>query len=137
MRQGRLVKGVRFQDFRDVGHPVTTAKIYDAQGADELLFLDIAASREDRGTLLDIVERTASELDELRTADAVLLASGSAARSLASQGGAGDALVVCIGPKTATAAHDAGLPEGIVADEASAQGIINALSSHFEGSGVA
>lgn len=56
-----MVKGVRFADYRDVGHPVTTAKVYDAQGADELLFLDIAASVEERPLLLDVVSQTADE----------------------------------------------------------------------------
>jgi cyclase len=61
LRNGRMVKGVRFGDYRDVGHPVTTAKVYDAQGADELLFLDITATREERPVLLDVVSRTADE----------------------------------------------------------------------------
>jgi uroporphyrinogen-III synthase len=77
------------------------------------------------------VERSASELAELRAADAVVLASGSAARSLASQGGPGEALVVCIGPRTAEAAGAVGLPVGLVADEATAKGIIHALTEHF------
>lgn len=54
-----MVKGARFTDFRDVGAPVTTAKIYDAQGADELVFLDITASQEGRDVLLDVVGRVA------------------------------------------------------------------------------
>ncbi len=78
------------------------------------------------------VARTASELAELRAADAVVLASGSAARSLASRGGAGEALVVCIGPKTADAARDAGLTVGLVAHEATSEGIIQTLVSHFQ-----
>ncbi|MBU0794099.1 MAG: imidazole glycerol phosphate synthase cyclase subunit, partial [Alphaproteobacteria bacterium] len=56
---GRVVKGVNFVDLRDAGDPVEQAKVYDAAGADELCFLDITASHEDRGTLLDIVARTA------------------------------------------------------------------------------
>ena len=56
---GRVVKGVNFVDLRDAGDPVEAAKAYDAAGADELCFLDITASHEDRGTLLDIVRRTA------------------------------------------------------------------------------
>jgi len=56
-----MVKGVRFDGYRDVGHPVTTAKVYDAQGADELLFLDITATAENRRTLFDAVSRTADE----------------------------------------------------------------------------
>ena len=55
-----MVKGTRFDAFRDVGHPVTTAKVYDAQGADELLFFDITASRDDRGILFDVIARAAS-----------------------------------------------------------------------------
>jgi uroporphyrinogen-III synthase len=77
------------------------------------------------------VERSAEELAELRGADAVLLASGSAARSLAEQGGAGGALVVCIGPQTAEVAREAGLEVGLVAPEATAEGIIQALVAHF------
>jgi cyclase len=61
LRNGRMVKGVRFGAYRDVGHPVTTAKVYDAQGADELLFLDIEATSEERPVLLDVVSRTADE----------------------------------------------------------------------------
>jgi imidazole glycerol-phosphate synthase subunit HisF len=55
-----MVKGTRFGAFRDVGHPVSTAKVYDAQGADELLFLDITASQEARGILFDVIARTAA-----------------------------------------------------------------------------
>jgi uroporphyrinogen-III synthase len=77
------------------------------------------------------LERTGEELADLRAADAVVLASGSAALSLARQGGAGTALVVCIGPKTADAARAAGLEVGLVAREATAEGIIHALTSHF------
>ena len=80
------------------------------------------------------VERTPSELAELRAADAVVLASGSAARSLASQGGAGAALVLCIGPKTAEIAGEAGLPVGLIAHKATAEGIIQALVAHWEDS---
>ena len=54
LADGRCVKGVRFANYRDVGHPVTAAKVYEAQGADELLFLDIRASAEGRATLLDV-----------------------------------------------------------------------------------
>jgi uroporphyrinogen III methyltransferase/synthase len=77
------------------------------------------------------VERTSEELTQLRAADAVVLASGSAARSLARQGGAGPALVVCIGPKTAEVARAEGLEVGLVAPEATSEGIIHALTSHF------
>ncbi|MCB2015289.1 MAG: imidazole glycerol phosphate synthase subunit HisF [Sphingobium sp.] len=56
---GRVVKGVNFVDLTDAGDPVEQARVYDAMGADELCFLDITASHEDRGTLLDIVKRTA------------------------------------------------------------------------------
>ena len=57
--EGRVVKGVNFVDLRDAGDPVEQARAYDAAGADELCFLDISASHEGRGTLLDIVKRTA------------------------------------------------------------------------------
>ena len=57
---GRVVKGVNFVDLRDAGDPVEAARAYDAAGADELCFLDIGASHEGRGTLLDMVSRTAA-----------------------------------------------------------------------------
>ena len=59
VKDGRVVKGVRFADLRDAGDPVEAALAYDAQGADELVFLDIAASHEGRATMLDVVRRTA------------------------------------------------------------------------------
>jgi cyclase len=62
LRNGRNVKGRQFIDLRDTGHPVTNARIYDAQGADELMFLDIDASVEGRDILYNIISRTASEV---------------------------------------------------------------------------
>jgi len=59
VRDGRVVKGVNFVDLRDAGDPVEAARAYDAAGADELCFLDISATHEGRGTLLDMVRRTA------------------------------------------------------------------------------
>ncbi|OGL17660.1 MAG: imidazole glycerol phosphate synthase subunit HisF [Candidatus Rokubacteria bacterium RIFCSPLOWO2_12_FULL_71_22] len=59
VKDGRVVKGVRFVDLRDAGDPVEAALAYDAQGADELVFLDITASHEDRDIMLDVVRRTA------------------------------------------------------------------------------
>ena len=59
VKDGRVVKGVRFVDLRDAGDPVEAALAYDAQGADELVFLDITASHEGRRTMLDVVRRTA------------------------------------------------------------------------------
>ena len=59
--RGRVVKGTRFLDLRDAGDPVECAKEYDRQGADELVFLDITASAENRKTMIDVVERTAGE----------------------------------------------------------------------------
>ncbi len=59
VKDGRVVKGVQFVDLIDAGDPVEAAAAYDAAGADELCFLDITASHENRGTLLDIVQRTA------------------------------------------------------------------------------
>lgn len=58
---GRVVKGTKFLELRDAGDPVECAKAYDAQGADELVFLDITASSDNRATMVDVVERTASE----------------------------------------------------------------------------
>ncbi len=59
---GRVVKGVNFRDLRDAGDPVEMAKIYDAEGADELTFLDITASSGDRETTYDVVRRTAEQV---------------------------------------------------------------------------
>src|ERR671933_1504891 len=59
VKDGRVVKGVNFVNLRDAGDPVEAAKAYDAAGADELCFLDITASHENRGILLDVVQRTA------------------------------------------------------------------------------
>lgn len=59
VKDGRVVKGVRFVDLRDAGDPVEVARAYDAAGADELCFLDITASHEKRGILMDVVARTA------------------------------------------------------------------------------
>ena len=59
VKDGRVVKGINFEKLRDAGDPVEQAIIYDAAGADELCFLDITASHENRGTLLDAVRRTA------------------------------------------------------------------------------
>ena len=62
VKEGRVVKGVQFVDLRDAGDPVEVAAAYDAQGADELCFLDINASHEGRGTMLDLVARTADRV---------------------------------------------------------------------------
>jgi len=62
VKAGRVVKGVSFVNLRDAGDPVEIAKIYDGQGADELTFLDITASHEERGIILDIVRRTAEQV---------------------------------------------------------------------------
>jgi len=62
VKDGRVVKGVHFQNLVDAGDPVSAAKSYDEQGADELVFLDISASSDGRGTLLDVVRRTAHEV---------------------------------------------------------------------------
>lgn len=62
VNQGRVVKGVNFVDLIDAGDPVEQARLYESQGADELCFLDITATHEQRGTIIDVVERTASEV---------------------------------------------------------------------------
>ena len=61
VKDGRVVKGVNFLDLVDAGDPVEQAKIYDKEGADELTFLDITASSENRDTILDVVARTAEQ----------------------------------------------------------------------------
>jgi cyclase len=78
VRGGRVVKGTRFVDLRDVGDPVALAERYEAEGADEIVFLDISATHEERATLLDMVRRTAERLfipltigGGIRTADDV------------------------------------------------------------------
>lgn len=62
VKDGRVVKGVNFVNLRDAGDPVETAKFYNSQGADELVFLDITATHEKRKTIIDIVEKTSSEV---------------------------------------------------------------------------
>ncbi|MHC5226748.1 imidazole glycerol phosphate synthase subunit HisF [Enterococcus sp. LJL99] len=59
---GRVVKGVNFIDLQDVGDPVEVARAYNEQGADELVFLDITATSDERNTMVDVVERTAAEV---------------------------------------------------------------------------
>jgi len=59
---GRVVKGIRFVDIRDAGDPVEMAAVYDREGADELVFLDITASWEGRDTMIDVVRRTAEQV---------------------------------------------------------------------------
>ncbi|MEM1400995.1 MAG: imidazole glycerol phosphate synthase subunit HisF [Pseudomonadota bacterium] len=62
VKDGRVVKGVSFVDLRDAGDPVEQAQAYDAAGADELCFLDITASSDNRGIILDVVRRTAEQV---------------------------------------------------------------------------
>ena len=62
VKAGRVVKGVKFVGLRDAGDPVEVARIYDQDGADELCFLDITASHENRGIILDVVARTAEQI---------------------------------------------------------------------------
>jgi imidazole glycerol-phosphate synthase subunit HisF len=62
VKDGRVVKGVNFVSLRDAGDPVEQAAVYDAAGADELCFLDITASHENRDTILDVVSRTAARI---------------------------------------------------------------------------
>jgi len=62
MTEGKVVKGIQFINFRDAGDPVVLAKKYDEQGADELVFLDITATTENRNILLDVVKRTAQNV---------------------------------------------------------------------------
>ncbi|WP_085505896.1 imidazole glycerol phosphate synthase subunit HisF [Thalassobacillus devorans] len=62
VKEGRVVKGIQFVEIRDAGDPVELAKVYDEQGADELVFLDISATHEGRKTMIDVVRQVASEL---------------------------------------------------------------------------
>ncbi|MDX1493754.1 MAG: imidazole glycerol phosphate synthase subunit HisF [Longimicrobiales bacterium] len=62
VKDGRVVKGTRFKNLRDVGDPVELARRYEEEGADEIVYLDVSASKEDRGTLLEVVRRTAETL---------------------------------------------------------------------------
>ena len=62
VKDGRVVKGTKFLELRDAGDPVEVARIYDREGADELTFLDITASHENRGIILDVVRRTAEQV---------------------------------------------------------------------------
>src|SRR5688572_32352915 len=62
VKDGRVVKGVSFVNLRDAGDPVEVAAIYDREGADELCFLDITASYENRNTILDVVAKTAERV---------------------------------------------------------------------------
>ncbi len=62
VHQGRVVKGTNFVNLRDAGDPVQIAQRYESEGADELVFLDITASHEDRGIILDVVRRTAEQV---------------------------------------------------------------------------
>ena len=81
VRNGRVVKGVNFEDLRDVGDPVALAERYEREGADEIVFLDISATAEQRATLFDVARRTAERLfipltigGGVRSADDVALA---------------------------------------------------------------
>jgi uroporphyrinogen-III synthase len=117
--------------------PLSGARVLLPQS--EIAEPDLADELRARGATVDAVDAyrtvpcaaTEGELALLRGSDAVVLMSGSAARSLAEQGGAGSALVACIGPRTAEVAADAGLTVGLIAREATAEGIIEALTSHF------
>ncbi|MBP1722147.1 MAG: hisF [Deltaproteobacteria bacterium] len=62
VKDGRVVKGINFVQLTDAGDPVENAKVYDEEGADELVYLDITASHEKRNIILDVVERTAAEV---------------------------------------------------------------------------
>jgi imidazole glycerol-phosphate synthase subunit HisF len=129
---GRVVKGVRFVDLRDAGDPVEAARAYDAQGADELVFLDITASHEEREIMLDVVRRTAEgiympltvgggvrSIEDIRTllragADKVSLNTAALERPElireAAQRFGSQCIVVAIDAKRITAKRDPGLP---------------------------
>jgi uroporphyrinogen-III synthase len=117
--------------------PVAGARILLPQSEiAEPLLADLLRAR---GASVDAVDAyrtvprqpTQAELATLLSADAITLLSGSAARSLAAVGGGEGALLACIGPKTAEVAREVGLRVGLVADEATSQGIIRALVEHY------
>src|SRR5438046_10082426 len=62
VKAGRVVKGVKFLELQDAGDPVEIARVYDREGADELCFLDMTASHENREIMLDVVARTADQI---------------------------------------------------------------------------
>ncbi|HEY4690277.1 MAG TPA: HisA/HisF-related TIM barrel protein, partial [Anaerolineae bacterium] len=62
VKAGRVVKGIKFLELQDAGDPVEIARVYDREGADELCYLDITASHENRGIILDVVARTAEQV---------------------------------------------------------------------------
>ncbi|MDB9484794.1 HisA/HisF-related TIM barrel protein, partial [Dolichospermum circinale CS-537/05] len=62
VKAGRVVKGINFVDLKDAGDPVELARVYNQAGADELVFLDITATHEDRNTIIDVVYRTAEQV---------------------------------------------------------------------------
>ena len=78
IKDGRVVKGIKFQGLRDAGDPVEVAKIYDQQRADELVFLDITASFEERKTMIEVAENIAKNKDNILAAMAQMKASGQA-----------------------------------------------------------
>lgn len=82
MKGGRVVKGVQFESLRDVGDPVALAERYEGEGADEIVFLDISASEEERATLLDVARRTAERLFIPLTIGGGIRSSEDAARAL-------------------------------------------------------
>src|SRR5256884_9090405 len=86
VKDGRVVKGVRFVDLRDAGDPVEAAIAYDAQGADELGFLDITASHEARDIMLDVVRRPAEGIYMPRTGGGGLRSIDDAVRLLRAGG---------------------------------------------------
>ncbi len=135
VRDGRVVKGVRFVDLRDAGDPVEAAQAYDAQGADELVFLDITASHEGRAIMLEVVRRTAEgiympltvgggvgSLDDIRTllragADKVSLNTAALARPElvreAARAFGSQCIVVAIDAKREADAADGGTRWGV------------------------
>jgi cyclase len=154
VKDGRVVKGVRFVELRDAGDPVAAALAYDAQGADELVFLDITASHEGRATMLDVVRRTAEgiympltvgggirSLEDIRTllragADKVSLNTAALERpglvSEAARAFGSQCIVVAIDAK-AVARRGAAEGEPAVAGRGAAEGEPNEYKSEASG----
>lgn len=126
VRGGRVVKGVRFESLRDVGDPVELAERYEAAGADEIVFLDISASAEERATLLDLARRTAERLFIPLTIGGGVRTADDMARAL--RAGADKVSV-----NTAAVARPALLTEA--ADRFGAQCVVASIDAKRRGSG--
>lgn len=126
VRGDRVVKGVGFESLRDIGDPVLLAQQYERDGADEIVFLDISASREDRRTLLDVVGRTAERLF-------IPLTVGGGVRTVSDIGSALRSGADKVSINSAAVANPQLLAEA--ADRFGAQCVVASIDARQEGSG--